>query len=198
MKELKERVVATCAQLNSSGILSPGNYGNISARVPGQEAYLIDSDSVLDEFTTDKIALVSFGGQVLEGRVRETTKGVFDLHSSVYKKRSDVNAIIHTHSPHAASFAIAGKPIPLSTYELEWVCGGAVPLAKFARRGERAMAESVLRVLGKGNAVIMANHGLLALGSDLKMALANALAIEDSARKILYAHLLGKPQPLPP
>jgi L-fuculose-phosphate aldolase len=192
-------IVEISRRLNASGILSPPGYGNISARVPSEEAFLIDSDSILYErLSPTKIAKVSFDGRILKGNVRETTKGVFDLHGSVYKARDDVNAIIHTHSPYATAFAIAGKSIPCTTYELEWVNGGEVAVAKFARRGDKEMAISVLQAIGSKNTVLMANHGLIAVGKDLNTAFLNALAVEDAAKKNYMALSVGVPLPLPP
>lgn len=189
----------TARNLNRSGILSSPRYGNISARVPGKEAYLIDSDSILYErLRPSQIALVSFDAKLLKGRVRETTKGVFELHASVYKHRSDVNAIIHTHSPYSTAFAIVGRPIPCTNYEMEWVNGAEVSVAKFARRGDREMATSVLNAIGTKNAVLMANHGMIAVGADLRDALSNALVVEDAAMKNYIAVSLGTPLGLPP
>lgn len=189
----------TARSLNLSGILSSPRYGNISARVPGKEAFLIDSDSTLyDRLRPNQIALVGFDGRLLKGRVRETTRGVFELHASVYKNRSDVNAIIHTHSPYSTAFAIVAKPIPCTNYEMEWVNGAEVSVAKFARRGDHEMATSVLAAIGSKNAVLMANHGMIAVGSGLRDALANALVVEDAAMKNYIAGTLGTPLELPP
>jgi L-fuculose-phosphate aldolase len=195
---VSRQIMETSRQLNESGILSSPPYGNISAKIVGKDAYVIDSDSILYErLPANKTALVSFDGKILKGKVRETTRGVFNLHASVYRKRPDVNAIIHTHSPHATAFAIVGKPIPCSTYELEWVNRGEVPVATFSRRGETELALGVIAAMGSGKAVLLANHGFIAVGENLDEAFTNALVVEDSAKKILLARELGEPLALP-
>jgi len=118
-------------------------------------------------------------------------------HCAIYRKRPDVNAVVHAHSPGALAFAVAHQEIPATTIELAAVSGARVPLAKYATPGTEVLAVNTAEALGNGNAVIMANHGIAAVGSTLDEAFNNALSVEFTARININAKTLGGIAELP-
>jgi len=108
-----------------------------------------------------------------------------------------VNGIVHAHSPGCLAFAVAHQEIPATTIELAAVSGSRVPLAKYATPGTEALAKATVEALDNSDAVIMANHGIAAVGATLNDAFNNALSVEVTARININARMLGTISELP-
>jgi len=118
------------------------------------------------------------------------------FHLSLYEARSDVNAVVHTHSPWATTVACLGCELPAVHY-LVGFAGTKVPLASYATFGTPELAQNAVTAIGASNAVLLANHGLIAVGPDLRRAFAVAEEIELVARIYLQAKAAGDPVILP-
>jgi len=175
------------------GVYAPGN---LSARLPGSSRIII-SPSGLDKGSLRPVDLVvvDLNGQHIEGKYRSSTET--PMHCAIYRKRRDVNGIVHAHSPGTLAFAVANQEIPATTIELAAVCGRRVPLAKYATPGTNALAETTVVGLGDSGAVVMANHGLAAVGRTLDEAFNNALSVEFTARININARNIGSAVELP-
>ncbi len=185
--------------MNASGLCAfLGVYapGNLSARLPGSERIII-SPSGLDKgsLKPQDLVVVDLNGHKLEGKYNFSTET--PTHCAIYRKRPDVNAIVHAHSPGGLAFAVARREIPSTTIELAAVSGARVPLAKYATPGTEALAIATVEALGSGNAVVMANHGIAAVGATLNEAFNNALSVEFTARININATALGSVTELP-
>jgi len=125
-----------------------------------------------------------------------TASSELPFHLSIYDARPDVSAVVHTHSPWATTVACLGWELPAVHY-LVGFAGKKVPLAPYATFGTPRLAENAVRALGGGNAVLLANHGLVAVGPNLGRAFAVAEEIELVARIYLQAKAAGEPVILP-
>lgn len=96
--------------LIKSQALSSNEAGNISLRIPGEERVVIASLSGTDSGIS---AIVDFDLRGSQGSLTDNLKEVAALHVAIYRERSQVNAVIHTHSPYLTAFAIAGRPLRL-------------------------------------------------------------------------------------
>ena len=195
-----QQLVRTARELVQRGILSTSLHGNISARVPATGQILLTARSSLDRVTLRDLALLDLDGQLIEGFLDPATHEIVEMHTAVYRQRSDVGAIIHTHSPHATAFALAGRPIePCYEAALRMGVTTPVPVAAYAPRGSEAAVSNILAESGKGVwAVLLANHGLLAFGRDLGHALRVVIAVEEAAQMALLAEAIGGARPIPP
>jgi L-fuculose-phosphate aldolase len=197
--KLKREICRVGRAMNESslcaflGVYAPGN---LSARLP-QSNRIIISPSGYDKgaLKPHDLVIVDLNGQRVEGKYRPSVET--PMHCAIYRKRPDVNAIVHAHSPGCLAFAVANKEIPATTIELAAVSGRRVPLAKYATPGTEALAEATLEGLGDSDAVVMANHGLAAVGRNLDEAFHNALSIEFTARININAKALGAIVELP-
>ncbi|HPF19707.1 MAG TPA: class II aldolase/adducin family protein [Syntrophomonas sp.] len=192
MQYLKERKqVLDVAQKIYREKMVPGTWGNVSLRVKGQPLLLITpSGMAYESMTIDDIVLLDLEGEVVEGgRVPSIEK---HLHAQVYKKRPDVGAVIHVHTIHASAFAVAGKSIPVILEETAQVIGHAVQVAAYAPCGTDRLAAETVDQLGAGNAVLLANHGLVGVGQDLPQALRVCQIAEKTAQVALLAASLGQ------
>jgi L-fuculose-phosphate aldolase len=197
--KLKQEVCRVGKAMNVSGLCAfLGVYapGNLSARLPGSERVII-SPSGLDKGALKPLDLVvvDLSCHRVEGKYNPSTET--PMHCAIYRKRPEVNAIVHAHSPGGLAFAVARQEIPATTIELAAVSGARVPVAKYATPGTEALAEATVEALGQSDAVIMSNHGLAAVGANLNEAFNNALSVEFTARININARMLGTVAELP-
>ena len=175
------------------GVYAPGN---LSARLPGSNRIII-SPSGLDKGSLKPrdLVVVDLDGKQVEGRNRPSVET--SMHCAIYRKRPNVNGIVHAHSPGCLGFAVAHEEIPATTIELAAVVGRRVPIAEYATPGTEKLGEITANTLGDGGAVVMANHGLVAVGHSLDEAFHVALSVEMTALVNLRAKALGSIVELP-
>ena len=184
-------VVHACQQLLATGLVR-GTSGNVSVR--RDEAVAVSPTGVpYPELTPAAVPVLDLAGERLAGELLPTSE--LALHLAVYRARPDVAAIVHTHSMFATVFAVLGEPIPPVHYLLARA-GGSVPLAPYARYGTAELAEGCVRGLADGPAVLLAQHGVVAVGGGLAEAMAVAEAVEYVAELGWRARLIGTPNTL--
>ncbi len=188
--EQREAVVAACLELLSTGLVR-GTSGNVSVREPVSRLLAI-SPSGTDYRTMDPqdVAVMTDDGDVLEGRLMPTTEA--GLHLSVYRARPDVGAVVHTHSPFATTFAALREPVPAVHYILA-KAATTVRVTPYEQYGTPELADACVRTLGADHGVLLANHGVVAVGADVAAATAVAEAIEYTAEITWRARAIGVP-----
>ncbi|GIF41880.1 hypothetical protein Axi01nite_61910 [Actinoplanes xinjiangensis] len=166
--------------------------GNVSVRIPGHELYAVTpSNYDYDRMRVDDICIVDFNGKHVPdpdgagGLVPSIECG---MHANVYRERPDVNAIVHTHQPYASALAFLRKPIPALTDEQVRFLGKEVAIIDYAPSGTGFLAKNVQKKVASGdNAFIIANHGVVALGTDPDRAVFNMALLE----KVSIAYLMA-------
>lgn len=175
--------------------LTTGAGGNLSIydRASGRVAI---SPSGIEYFDLqpEDVVITDLGGQVIEGQY--TPSSELGFHLALYRQRPDINAVLHTHSVYATTIACLGWEIPAVHY-LVGFSGHKVPLAPYATFGTPELAHNVATGIGDYNAVLLANHGLVAVGADLGRAFNTAEEIELVARIYYQTKSVGKPVILP-
>jgi L-ribulose-5-phosphate 4-epimerase len=170
--------------------------GNVSARDPESGLVVIKPSGVMyPDLTSDKMVILDLDGKIVQGTLKPSSDTLTHLY--IYRNRSDVNGIVHTHSPYATAFAAVGKPIPAVLTAICDEFGGSIPVGDFAPIGSDAIGKEVLRSIGSGKAILMQNHGVFTLGTSAKNAVKAAVMVEDAARSVFYALQLGDPIPIP-
>jgi L-fuculose-phosphate aldolase len=189
----KKMVLGTAQQMVQKGLVV-GNMGNVSMRLgdtSGRELLAITpSGRYYDSLDPDDIVIVDFDGKCIEGKLKPSVETM--LHIEIYKTRKKVNAIVHSHPVFGSVVAVAGMEIPAILDDQVVCLGGGINVAEYAPSGSLEMVRSVVSALGERNAVIMANHGALSVGSDMRDALTNCEILEKTARIYVYALGLGK------
>ena len=116
------------------------------------------------------------------------------LHRAVYSARPETGAVVHTHSPYATTMAVLRKPIPAVHYVISRLGTSEVPVVDYATYGTQQLAENAFAGLaGSTKALLLANHGTLALGADLAEAALNARVLEILAATYWRALAVGTP-----
>lgn len=174
--------------------LSDGLSGNISARCPDGETALISPSAMDFRLLSERdLVRVQLGSGESQGRRRPSSE--WRLHLAIYRARPDVHAVIHHHATWASAVAVARKTIPVLIDEAADI--GEIPTAPYAPSASQELAETASRELANGsNAVLLANHGAVAVGRDLREATRRALAVERLAKIYIGAELLGGARPL--
>src|SRR5918911_1646086 len=181
---LREQLVQAAHLLFRAGVMSHSGHGNMSARLPGTEQMLLTSGGTIDSLKPEQLTLVTFDGETVEGTLSPVTREIVGMHSCVYRTRANVGAVIHTHSPHVTSFALAHEPLPCA-YEalLRFGVTSDIPVAAWGPRGSQESVNNIVRQLELEPtipAVLLANHGLLAFGSDPLAAAILIVAMEEA------------------
>ena len=199
--EAKEAVVRAAQLLFSSGVMQASGHGNLSARVDGDRMVLTGGGSIRD-LTTADLVLMSLDGEILDGRIAPTSAEIVAMHTSVYRERETVGAVIHTHSPYVTAFALAHEPLPCA-YEalLRFGVVDPIPVAAWAPRGSEESVSNIVGCLREhptAPAVLLANHGILAFAQTPLDTARLIIAMEEAAQMTLAARPLGGAKPFPP
>ncbi len=194
VEKAKEEIVIISRKLMEEG-LAFESWGNISCHPVENQVVITPSAIPYGELHYVDMVVVDLQGHIQESRWKPSSE--LPLHLAIYRARQDVKAIIHAHSVYAAAFAVVRREISVGLEEMAQVVGGAVPVAAYASPGSSALAEQAVKAMGKkGNAVLLASHGLVTVGKNLGEALLRCRVIERNARILLYAAFLGTPIPL--
>jgi L-fuculose-phosphate aldolase len=171
--------------------------GNISCRVEGEPGLIAMTPSALpyDTMEVDDVCLVTEDGVLVEGRRRPTSE--LPLHTVAYRRRPELAAIVHTHSPASMAMAALGWTLPPILIGLVAATGGDVQTAPYARTGTAAMADAVESALQDRGACFLRSHGVLAVGRTLAHAYNAASVVETSADAYLRARPLADVPSLP-
>ena len=119
------------------------------------------------------------------------------MHVAAYRARPDVRAAVHTHSVYASVMAVAHRPIPPIIDEMVTSVGGDVPVTEYAFPSTEELAERAGSALKERNAVLLANHGVVGVGADLRDALSICELVERAAQVYVLASALGSVHALP-
>lgn len=185
--EIKEKLVAVTKQAYHEALFAATS-GNLSVYDREHDRmYITPSSYPYDLMTADDIMVIDLSGNILEGKHKPSSE--WRMHAAVYRADKSVNAVVHTHSPYATSFAINHLPIAAVLYEMVPFLGGDVPVAEGAVPGTPEVGENCVAALKDRYACLMANHGVLAVADNLEMAYTRAVYVEDAARA--YSLALG-------
>ena len=195
MLGLKQELVDGAAQVASIGLV-PLTQGNLSLRDPQSGHILMTPhDYPYDQLTTDDVLVLDLAGEVIDGD-REPSHEA-QVHLAVYERRADAAAIVHAEPIYTNLFGVLHKSIaPLHVGTLIDV-RGEVPVMPFAPSGSRQFGYDMLEVMGDRNAVVWANHGMLAIGSSLAKAIHCTVMVEISAQLYHMALQHGEPHQIP-
>jgi L-ribulose-5-phosphate 4-epimerase len=194
-RALRVELVRFAKQMITTGLVR-GTSGNISAREPGADQCLITPSGVdYDTMQPEDLVRIGLDGE----RDMAQAKPSVDtpVHLAVYRARPDVSACIHTHSLYAAAFSTVGREIPALITESAGFVGGPVRVMEYVPPANPDTGDQVAAGLGSDRAVLLPNHGVIAVGESLKKAFGAAMAVEESAHVAFIALQLGSPTVVP-
>jgi L-fuculose-phosphate aldolase len=179
----------------AGGAIGANGHGNLSLRVAGADEMYFTSASSLQGLTVEGIARVRLDGTLIEGQLPPIQGAVVDMHASRYRASEEVGCVLHTHSPFATAFAVAGRPIEcwIEAMAMFGLADG-VPVAAYGPRGSAEAVANIDAAVRPGvPAVLLANHGVLVFHRTPELAVLVGGVVEEAAQAALNAMLLGGP-----
>lgn len=223
LDKIRQEVVEAGLTLAHSS-MTIGTYGNISQRVDEKYIAITPSGRDYEQLTAADILVTDLAGEVQEidasGAVKainvsdveqgncvksnDETSSVplrpsseLPLHLEIYNNFPEARAIVHTHSVYASALAVAHKDLPPVIEDLTQIVGGAVRCTEYTIAGTKLLGEKAVEAMQGGrSAALLANHGAVCWGRNLKEALATAQILEKAAQIYCVAHSFGTPFPL--
>jgi L-fuculose-phosphate aldolase len=174
-------------RLYARGFIS-GNEGNISVR-EGDHLIVTPAGVCKGFLEPDALVVTDLGGRPRDGG-RASSEIL--MHAAVYRHRSDVRSVVHAHPPVATGFAVAGIALDRPVLAEPIVTLGPVPVVPFGTPSTSDLADRVGGAIGSSHALLLANHGALAVGDTLWRAWERMETVEQYARIMLVARLLGR------
>ncbi len=175
--------------------LTSGTGGNLSIFNRREGLIAISPSGIeYEELEPADVPVTNVAGQTVDGCRKPSSE--LGFHLSLFRKRPDINAVVHTHSVYATTMACLNWEIPAVHYLVAY-SGRKVPLAPYATFGTPELAANVAESIGSHNALLLANHGLVTVGPNLATAFAVAEEIELVARIYYQAQCIGKPVIIP-
>jgi L-ribulose-5-phosphate 4-epimerase len=196
LEGLKEEVYKLHLELPKNQLVA-WTSGNVSARDPETGLVVIKPSGVRYEaLRPEDHVVVNLEGEVVEGTLKPSSDMASHLY--IYRHRSDVNGVVHTHSSYATAFAALGRPIPVYLTAIADEFGGPIPCAGFALIGGEEIGKQVIEHIGQSPAVLLKNHGVFTIGPTAEAAVKAAVMVEDVARTVWLALQLGQPDEIAP
>ena len=204
-----EAVVACCRRLHARGLVA-GAEGNVSVRLldgsilitaTGADKATIESGQVLRCYEdgtlcdNDASLACASGVPLRDGPSRPSSE--VQMHIGIYAARPDVKAVVHAHPPVATGFAAAHRTIPANVLPELPVVVGPVALVPYGRPGTSALPDAIRAFVADHEVFLLANHGVTTVGRSLADATMRMESVEQAARILLSAELLGGAKPLP-
>lgn len=189
---MRDEVVAVARELLALGLTS-GTAGNVSAR-DGDRVVITPAGRDYRTMTAGDLVVLDLSGEVLDGADPSSERA---LHLAAYRAFPEIGGVVHAHPVHATMFACARTPIPAAVDEFAIYVGGDVPCAAYEPSGTDALAEEAVRHLADRAAVLLASHGLVAVGTSPSDALHVATVVEQGAHAVWGAAALGGAVALP-
>ncbi|SDQ16314.1 L-ribulose-5-phosphate 4-epimerase [Quadrisphaera sp. DSM 44207] len=173
--------------------------GNVSARVPGEDLFVIKASGVsYAELTWEGVVVCDLDGALVDGLLAPSSDTA--AHAFVYRARPEVGGVVHTHSPYATAWAARGEEVPCVLTAMADEFGGPIPVGPFALIGDDSIGRGIVETLAgsRSPAVLMRNHGVFAIGPSARAAVKAAVMTEDVARTVHLSRQLGEPLPIDP
>lgn len=188
MKAEREQLLGIMQKLLQCG-LNRGTSGNASVRVKNGLLLTPTGMDVEDMIASDMVFMNEDGEY--EGDRKPTSEWMF--HLDIMKQRPEIGAVIHTHSMFATTLACLRKDVPPFHYMIAASGGDSIRCAQYSLFGSAALSESALKALEGRRACLLANHGMIALGEDIKQAFDVAVEVEALCEQYLRALQVGEP-----
>ena len=203
LEKIRQSVVEAGLALAHSG-MTIGTYGNISCRVDENYIAITPSGRDYQQLISAEIVITDLEGSVqsFAGEDGNRTNSLhpsseLPLHLEIYKNFPEARAIVHTHSVYASALAAAHKDLPPIIEDLTQITGGAVRCTDYTIAGTKELGLNAVKAMEGGrSAALLANHGAVCWGRDMKEALATAQLLEKAAQIYCVAHSFGSPFPL--
>ena len=188
---LRHDIVEIGRRLWQRGFVA-SNDGNISVRIAPDRLLMTPASVSKGFMSADMMVITDLEGRVVEAAPGRKPSSEALMHLVVYRERPDINAVVHAHPPIATGFAVAGIALDRAVLAEVVTTLGGIPIAGYATPSTQELADTVRPLIRLHDGVLLANHGAVALGTDLFSAYYKMETIEHFAQISLVARQLGR------
>lgn len=188
LAQLKADIVEVGRRLYARGFVA-SNDGNITIRFAEDRLLTTPANVSKGFMTPEMMVVVDLDGKKVEGSRNASSE--LKMHLEVYRQRSDVKAVVHAHPALATGFAVAGIPLDRAVLPEVIFTLGSIPIADYATPSTVELPNAVRQYIKAHDGLLLANHGALAVGTDVFSAYYKMETIEHFAKISLTARLLG-------
>jgi L-fuculose-phosphate aldolase len=189
----EKKLVEICHKVYAKGFVAAYD-GNISARTSNNTILITRSGICKGDVREKDIIEIDLNGKPISGNQKISTE--HKIHLYVYKKRIEINAVVHCHPVYATTFALLGQGLEKHYLPEVLLTFGKVPVCKYATPSTKDVAKSLEPYINYSWAMLLENHGAITLGKSLDDAYFRMEKLEHAAKIIYLAKLLGKPREL--
>jgi len=168
--------------------------GNVSV-IEDDRIYITPSGICKGFVTEDMLVVMDLKGNVLDGKYKPSSEA--RMHLAAYRSRPDIKSVVHAHPPYATAYAVANKPIETKAYPEMIVLFDKIPLAAYGTPSTDEVYEGMNRYINEYDIILLANHGVVACGSDVYNAFFKLESAEGIAKVLMLAGQLGGERELP-
>lgn len=189
--ELKKQIIDIGKRLWMRGYVA-ANDGNITVKINDEEILATPTGVSKGFMTNEMIIKLNIYKDNPQKKYNYKPSSEIKMHLEVYRERKDIQAVIHAHPPYCTSFAVAGIPLNKCIIPEAIVSLGAVSIAPYGTPSTEEVPQSIKSLIKKSDVLLLANHGALTIGADLKNAYFKMETLEHSSQIIFQAMQLGK------
>ena len=191
----KKEIIKAGMNLDRYGLIALSG-GNVSVRMESGEILVTPSGMIYEDLTEDDILVMDLQGKIIEGTRKPSSDTEAILY--IFQNRPDVNAVSHTHQPYATAVGLVQDEFEVNLTTLANATAGPVPVTPYSSAGSIDMGIDTVKYIGDGLAVILAHHGVMTIGKNLKQSLYAAVYLEEAAKCYLAARACGETKKMTP
>lgn len=190
IKDIREKIIEISLKMLSDE-LTNGTAGNISIYDRKENLVAISPTGIsYHTLKPEDISVVDLDGNLIEGK---NPSSELEMHLMFYRKRDDVNAVIHGHTKYSTAVACLRRTLPAIDYMMAITGDKEVRCAKYASYGTKELAENCFETMGKSRACLLANHGITTVGENIEIAYNVLAQVEYISNLYLLSSAVGEP-----
>ncbi len=189
--EIKKRMIRVARRMDEKGLVNAYE-GNLSVKDNGL-IYITPACQSKAWLTEEMIAVLDGDGKQIEGTLPYSSEAPMHIAAYGKRKKGNIHSVIHCHPTFLTGYAICRKPLECAFYPEHVVIFGKIPVAPYGQPGTDAIHEGIGDLFEESDIVLLANHGVLAVGETIEAALATVEAAEHSAMIYSACRSIGEP-----
>lgn len=187
-KEQRQEVIKAGMKLDRYGLIALSG-GNVSWRMESGEVLVTPSGMIYEDMSPEDVLVADINGSIIEGECAPSVDTEALLY--IFKHMPHINAVIHTHQPYATAVGLVSDVLPCCVTTLPNATKGEVKVVPFVSAASIDMGVQTVENIGSQLAVILKNHGVMAVGSSLKEALYACVYMEEAAKTYITARSMS-------
>lgn len=192
--QMRREIAEVCQKMYERELITATD-GNVSTRMADDRVLITPSGLCKGEVTPEDVIRINLAGEKISGYGRPSSET--NLHTEVYRRRPDVQAVIHAHPPTAVAFTLVGASLAGCVIPEVVLTMGAIPTVPYATPGTGEASLVIEGHIYDYDALVLDRHGSLTVGKNLTKAYHHLEKLEHAAKVTLMAHQLGQIRTLP-